>query len=1122
MNIDETNELENFQDAQYSARLVLSLLGPPQVSVNGKVVLQEKQQKILALLAYLAVEAHRPHQRSALAALFWPDQPERQAVQNLRKTLSRLRRTIGDHAADPPHLIIKKQTIRFNSDSDAWLDVTAFTKQVSGVQEHHHRRLDACPICLLKLAQGVEYYRGSFLAGVHSVGSIFFDEWLTVRREQLEQQACSALYTLAKSHLAQGKAELVCRYTRRLLRLDPWNEAGHRLQLQALALSEGRNVALLHYEQFQQELDLELGVALEDETIALVDQIQKGAFASGQRGAPAAQLPTPATLFVGREAERRQINEYLTGYEQRLLTIIGPGGSGKSRLALEIANEQNPFWRDGVWFVSLADVPDPEGLAGVLASTLGYEPKGGLETGGLIDFLKRKETLLILDSYEHLAADSSLIQEILRSARQVSILVTSRIRLGIHREWVIPLDGLDIPPDLPESLDGAEMYSAVALFVQNAGRAAPEFQLSAENLADVLRICRQVDGLPLGIELASAWVRMFPPRKIADEIERSQDFLHSQKKNLGRLHSLRASFNYSYNLLSESERTLFRQLSIFRGGFTVVACRAICGRGPDHLVSLLDKSLLEASTYGRLRLHLTLREYAAERLAEYPLEQTAARMRHGEFYLAFLREREEALAGERAKEALDQIQVEIANVRTAWEWSIAQNEIDSLCQFAPTLAVFYNRRGLFQEGETVFRHATEHLFGASPVPDTQVSMCLLARLRLEQARFLFGMGEYAGIAEHTQAAITLAAACGDGTLEAQAELIRGYVHHIQGEMLPACKCFERALSLSRSGSPAAGAPELKMRREAEANSLNCLALVSKRQGKYDEAERYLEQSLQAAREAKDLAGQCRALNGLGSLVSRRGDFSRALAYYQEALHDARASGDRRLEGALLNNLGNIHLRLGLYDEAGAHYEQALEIQRGIGARQKEISPRFNLGLIHHYLGEQEMAMSCFQEALQIAQAMGDLRAQGFVWMGMGHALLDLHALVDAYASYQKAISLRRELDQEHLIAEPLAGLAQVALNQEDLTQAMEISEDILKQLENGSLEGTTDPFQVYLTCYNVLKANHDARAGQFLTSAHQELQRRAVNIGDEGLRRSYLENVPSQRKLERLVQESED
>ena len=300
--------------------------------------------------------------------------------------------------------------------------------------------------------------------------------------------------------------------------------------LQALALSEGRNSALLHCEQLRQELDLELGVALEDETTALVNQIQRGTFAGVQLGAPATRLPTPATLFVGREAERRQINGYLAEHDRRLLTISGPGGSGKSRLALKIASEQDPLWRDGVWFISLADVPDPDGLSGALAAALDYQPNGSLENAGLIAYLRPKESLLIFDSYEHLVADTTMIQQILRSAPQISILVTSRVRLGTHREWVIPLGGLGVPANPLESLDTAKEFTAVTLFLQNARRAAPDFQLSADNLPDVLRICQQVDGLPLGIELASAWVRMFPPRKIADEIERSQDFLHTPKE----------------------------------------------------------------------------------------------------------------------------------------------------------------------------------------------------------------------------------------------------------------------------------------------------------------------------------------------------------------------------------------------------------------------------------------------------------------------------------------------------------------------------------------------------------------------------------------------------------------
>jgi predicted ATPase/DNA-binding SARP family transcriptional activator/Flp pilus assembly protein TadD len=1092
------------------ARLILSLLGPPRVAVQGRTVVGPNRPRTLALLAYLAVEAHRAHERGALAVLLWPDQPEKQAFQNLRQTLFRLRRAISDGVADQPHLLVGPKAIQFDRHSDYWLDVEVFRELLAHTKRHPHRRLDVCPVCLSRLVEAAELYRGDFMGGFYASGSLVLDEWLLIEREELRQQTCAALHALASAHLAQGEPEAACRYAKRLLHLNPWDEVAQRLAMRALVLGEGRNVALHHYRAFRQALAEELGVEPEEETRALAAQIATGQVPEEGPQAPVSRIPMPATPLVGREAQQEQIGELLAGREQRLLTLYGPGGCGKTRLALEIAAGQVPLWRDGVWFVPLVEVPSAEALVDALAVALDL-PAGDkpLEMEHLVDFLRPRELLLVLDGFEHLVAGASLVGDIVRWAPEVRILVTSRTRLGEQGEWALSLAGLGLPTGEPPTVTEAEGYGAVQLFVQSARRVDPAFQLTAGNLPHVVRICRLVEGLPLGIELAAAWVRLFHCRQIADQIEGSPDFLRAPGIDgpQGR-HSLRGAFEYSYNLLSESEQALFRKLSVFRGGFVVEAARQVAGADPRGLDSLLDKSLLQVSPSRRLDLHLTLREYAAEKLAGNPGEEARTRAQHGRFYLSFLREREEATAGERGREALDQIQGEMANVCAAWDWGVARDEIEALRQSAPILGHYYNRTGLFREGETAFRNAAEHLFGASPVPDSPAARHLLARLRLEQARFLFGLGEYTHIPEHTQAAITLAAACQDRTIEAQAELFRGYVHHNQGELAPARACFERALSLSRTGSPDGGPPVLKNLREVEANSLNSLAMVSKRLGKYDEAERYLEQSLRAAREVDDLAGQCRALNGLGSLVSRRGDFFQALACYQEALRAARTCGDRRLEGSLVNNLGNIHLRLGSYDEAGAHYEKALEIQRGIGARQKEISAWFNLGLLHHYPGEQETARSRVQQALEIAQEVGDRRSQGFAWMGMGHALLGLGLFDEAHAAYQESVTLRRELGQIHLTAEPLAGLARVSLAQGDPGQAQAHVEEILDHLgSGGTLEGAISPFQVYLTCCRVLEANQDGRAPAVLDTAHDLLQEQAGKITDEKMRHSFLENV---------------
>jgi tetratricopeptide (TPR) repeat protein len=541
------------------------------------------------------------------------------------------------------------------------------------------------------------------------------------------------------------------------------------------------------------------------------------------------------------------------------------------------------------------------------------------------------------------------------------------------------------------------------------------------------------------------------------------------------------------------------------------------------LKALCSKSLLRQNATGHYDLHPLLQQFALEKLSAQPAEAEEMHTRHAHYYLTFIQEKEAALRGEGSVDALVEIQGEIGNVRGAWEWAVSQSEIDLLHQSAATLAYFYNRSGLFQEGETVFRDATEQIFGqerrkhedkSESIPphlstSNSISKHLHARLHLEQARFLFGLGEYTHLPEHAQAAITLAAACQDRTIEGLGNLFLGYVHHNQGEWQQARACFERALSLAGEGleisPPSAGDHQRASLHEVEANSLNGLAMVSKRQGHYDQAERYLEGSLRAAREADDMAGQCRALNGLGTVVSQRGDFSQALACYQEALRDARACGDRSLEGSLLNNLGNMHLRLGIYDNAGAHYRRALEIQREIGAHQKEIAACFNLGLIHYFQGDHETARSRMQQALQIAGEVGDRRAQSFAWMGLGHTISGLGILDAAREAYQESITLRHELGQEHLTPEPLEGLTRIALAQGEAADALEYTEEILG-ITGGcqNLDALIDPTQICLTCFRVLQTIGDPRAPEILRRAHRQLQARAI-VSHRALERLYNE-----------------
>jgi len=1100
---------ESFQSSSPPARLTMRLLGPPQALVDGQVVLGLQTVKLLALLAYLAAENRQAHTRGALAALFWPEQPEAKAHQNLRQALSRLRQAIGDDRAEPPHLLVDPQSIQFNCQSRFWLDVLTFKGLVDGTQRHPHRRLAACPTCLSRLAEAIDLYRGEFLADLRLDAGEALDEWLLMQREELQQRAARALEALAAAHLARGESEVACRYARHLLHLDPWNEAAERVLLRGLLSSQGRNAALRQYQAFRRRLSGELGVEPEDETQALVAKIRAEAGAELRPQAPAGPLPAPVTPFLGREHEAAQINDRLGGCESRLLTVCGPGGSGKTRLALEIARKQAGLWHDGVWFFPLAELSTQRDLVEALASALTTRsggPSKPLDARALVDRLRTREILLILDGYERLAGEPGLLLDILRGSPEARLLVTSRVRLRVRHEWVLPLGGLDLPVKGMASVSEAGRHSAVQLFVASARRVVPDFRLTAEHLPAINHICHLVGGLPLGIELAAAWVRIVPPGQIAAEIGHSPELIRAPGLESPQRHySLRGTFEYSYNLLTEAEQALFRGLSVFRGGFTVRAAGQVAGATLPSLASLHDASLLQALPSGRLDLHLSLREYAAGKLAARPEEEQEIRERHSRFYLAFLRQREETLRGDVAREPVEQIDVELDNVRAAWQWAVAEARLDALDASLESLSLVFSSRGLFQQALDAFAAAAARV---SALADLDAAARRLAgRLLAEQASFLRYLASYPEAIQAAQAALGLAQASQGRRSEARALFVWGEVAWRQGEHEPARRHLERALALARA------VPDGQL----DMDCLNSLAGVCWRKGDYAGARAHLEDSLHLALRAGDKRQQGIILGNLGVVAVEQADFPAAAGYYERALEKDQETGDRDAEGVALANLGNLRLYLGAYSKAESYYHEALEIHRETGARDSEAWTLGNLGLLVHYQGHDDKALAYGREALRMAQQIGDQSMQAAVWMNLGHALLGCGQLEEATTAYGEAVALRRALSQPNLLTEPLAGLAEAVLAQGDVPQAQAHIEQILRHLEGGdrALDGTINPFQVRLTCYRVLETTHDPRARDTLTTAYSLLQKLAARIAEGELRRSFLENVAAHQEVVR-------
>jgi predicted ATPase len=402
--------------------------------------------------------------------------------------------------------------------------------------------------------------------------------------------------------------------------------------------------------------------------------------------------PAPqATFFVGRDTELDDILGLMNNPLCRLLTLIGPGGIGKTRLVQEFIAKHRVLFPDGLYIAYFQAVPSPDLIVSTIAEALDFRfQPGGDSHHQLIDYLHDKSLLLVLDNFEHLLDGASIISDILVSTVAVKLLITSRERLNLQEEWVYEIRGLDYP--MNDTAPDIEGFSAVQLFVHSARRVYPAFRLTQPHKPLVVRICRMVGGMPLGIELASAWTRALPCDEIAREIERSLDILETSSRNiLPRHRNMRAAFEPTWNRLSEDERRVFMKLSVFRGGFTREAAEYVAGAALRTLSVLVDKSLLRLDTNGRrYSIHELLRQYSEEKLCSSPHAQNETLDLHCAYYMRFLSEREvDIVFLGRQREAIEKINNELENVRIAWRRAVVQGRFEEISQAAEGLWDFY-------------------------------------------------------------------------------------------------------------------------------------------------------------------------------------------------------------------------------------------------------------------------------------------------------------------------------------------------------------------------------------------------------------------------------------------------
>jgi predicted ATPase/DNA-binding SARP family transcriptional activator len=992
--------------------LTLNFLGPVQVQINEKTAAGFDYAKILALLAYLAIESRRPHQRETIAEMLWPGKPERAARSNLRQTLSKLRQAVGDRETAPPFLLISRDTVQFNRASSYKLDTERFTAVFDQIKRHSHTEPVTCKTCMNRLEETAALYRGDFLTGVLLKDSPAFDEWLVIERERFHRKAALAYRYLTTHYERREIYEQALQFARRHVELDNWHEEAHRQLMRLLALTGRRSDALAQYDACRQILQGELGVAPSPDTTALYEQIHAGLIAEKAPGKPgAASLPLPSAPFIGREKELEEITRCLADNQAcRLLTLTGPGGIGKTRLALEaahrIASDRRRQFPHGVYFVSLDGAASPEQMAAAMAAALklSFTGKTPPQTA-LLDYLRARETLLVMDNLEHLAADAGFLAEILAQAPDVKILATSRIRLNLHEEWLYPVAGLAYPDEAAaDSATG--IYEAEQLFAASARRAQPRFALTPATRPAVARICRLLDGLPLGITLAAAWMRSLSCAEIAGELEKGPDLLHTSWRNSPEHHqSLRQVFDRSWALLTEEEQIILCRLSLFRGSFTRPAAEQAAEAGLPALAKLTDHSFLRRNGDNRYQMHPLLQHYAAEKLTQQPGEEQAAAA-YSAYYAGFIRRQTAALQSNQIEAALKAIETELDNARQGWIWAARHNRLNEMAQYGKGLQLFLEIRGRYQEGLDLFNRAAAKKAAAAASSDPAKEAQVTGMLRNGQALFHFRLSQYRRAERALQQSLSLPLAEGNGReIRAEAIWISGHVAYGQGRYEEAEKLYRQSRSLFQENGS----------RNSEAGALNALGVIYRLQGKYDNSQELLQESLDIYQETGNLRGSAVALNNLGSTLRALGSYAEARQCFQKSFTRRKAINDRGGLALTLNNLGNIAGSLQELPAARYLFAESLTICRSMGDRMGIARALNNLGIVAHAEKRYDRAAHYHLESAAIKREIGDRGGLVHSCCHLGQAMLALGDNTQAWNYFQEAARTAAEISSDPLI-----------------------------------------------------------------------------------------------------------
>lgn len=964
----------------------MDLLGSFRISLPDGEVIDFRAQKTASLLAYLALNLDRTHSREELADLFWPDAYRDSGRMNLRTALSSLRRELksDEEATGTAEILVAdRQYIRLNS--------TIVTTDVRRFEEELRRaaRETETPAKITAFAQAIALYRGPLLPG-------FYDDWVIAERERLQMLQTRALRGLVAGHIALGEVDRALEFAYEVLKLEPLDEENHA-EVMRLHAAAGRTVAVTRqFRELQRRLREELDADPSEAIQALYQRLlnersnpapkESSAVIEPEPALPSQEapalptvsppapremvpLPVPLTRFFGREEEIQRILIMLGAAAgepedtlDRIVTLTGPGGSGKTRLAIEVGRRLVARKQFPVCFVPLADVTQLEMVPGAILKAMNLNQETGEDLREqVIRSLAAQPGVLILDSFEQIADEGSeLIQTILSAAHGLRLLVTSRQRLDIGGEQEFPVPPLPIP-SLPGLASALEQIPSVQLFLDRAHAASPDFKITRENAAAVSAICERLDGIPLALELAAPWVRTLTPAQILARLDDRFQLLTSRRKDLPARHrTLRSAIDWSFQTLDPEVQRFFANLSLFRGGWTLTAAEVVCDepRALDFLYILQERSLILAISDGddmRYRFLETLREYGRKQLGEE--EQEVLARRHATYFRDFAQERRPHLDSLEQATVLEQLEADHDNFRAALEWAIAtpSNEAWAIAQgLCCALFRFWTIRGYSSEGRRWLRQVLP--FGEDAPPDYLRAHVLyfagsfaLTHSDLDDATLLF-----------TQALAAMRA------IDDKAGIVNticrlGLIQLGQRDFAGAEKTFREGLALARTDRNIS----------SEGHLLKCLGVTMREVGDFAQARELFDQGLHIGRTWGDPHGISMMLGEQGHLAILEGDLDRAQSLLEEQLNLAQRLKAKGHQGTAVKMLARVALQRGNWEQADTFCYESIALFRTSGERNELAHSLLMFAIIRLQRNQTEGTAALLVESLEIYQRLGD-------------------------------------------------------------------------------------------------------------------------------------------------------